>query len=180
MSFVSTVLDYVNLFIELFRYKDYTIRRVNLEYVVTQQDDKVTGDFWSRQQKKWDMIPDVFNVDVKNENFLPLPACVEHPILKIVYIFNSREYIYTTNDMRYSWPPKKTSMSFVIPYKHAVLLDSNDVPVRNITSQFNQIAGPRFDFHGAPVSVTEMLDRPFTKARVTNIMNQQSIINLCS
>ncbi len=180
MSFISIILGYVNSFLELFRYKDYTIRKVHLEYVVTDQEGAPEGEFWSQQQTKWDMVPDIFTVDVTWKTFLPLPPCVKNPILKIQYIFNSREYIYTTNDMKYSWPPKKTSMSFVLPYKHAVLLDSNDMPVKNITSQFNQIAGPKFDFHGVPVPMSEMLDKPFTKVRVTNIMNQQSILNLSS
>jgi hypothetical protein len=177
MSFLSTLLDYVYSFLELVRYKDYTIRKVYLEYVVIKQDDEVTGEFWSKQQQKWDMIPDIFMVNVQYEKFLPLPSCVEHPVLKIVYIFNSREYVYTTSDMNYVWPPKKAAgMSFVLPYKHAVLLNSDDVPVKNITQQFNRYAGPSFNFHGGPI----MVEKPFTKVRVTNIMNQQSIINLCS
>ena len=83
--------------------------------------------------------------------------------------------------MEYEWPPKKvTNMSFVLPYKNAVLLDNLDVPVKNITKQVNQYAGPRYDFHGAPVPLTDMIDKPFTKLRITNIMNQQLTLNLGS
>ncbi len=179
MTLISILLDYVYSFLELFKYKDYTIRSVHLEYVVIDQDASViSGSFWSREQPKWSNLPDIFSVDVKDQTFLPLPSCVKNPILKIVYIFNSREYVYVTKDMEYDWPPKKTTMSFVLPYKHAVLLDSEGTPVKNITSQFNQLAGPKFDFHGNKVPFTDMFEKPFTKLRVTNIMNQQSIIDL--
>jgi hypothetical protein len=181
MSLLSQLLDFLYSFIQLFKYKDYTIRRVQLEYTVIKNEGSMTGEFWSSQQKNWNLLPDIFTVDVKDHIFLPLPECVQDPILKISYIFNSREYMYATSDMKYSWPPKKTTtMQFVLPYKQAVLLNSDDVPVKNITEQFNQCAGPRFDFHGAPVPLSSMIGKPFTKIRVTNIMNQQSIVDLCS
>jgi hypothetical protein len=148
---------------------------------VSKDEGSMTGEFWSTQQKNWNLLPDIFTVDVKDRAFLPLPACVQDPILKISYIFNSREYVYATGDVNYEWPPKKTTtMQFVLPYKQAVLLNSDDAPVKNITDQINQYAGPRFDFHGAPVPIISMIGKPFTKLRVTNIMNQQSVINLCS
>ena len=179
MSLLDWILGYVHYFVELFKVKDYTIRKVTLEYVVKEEREEDLGPFWSCQQSEWTNLPDVFRVDVHHvENFLPLPSCVENPILKIVYIFNSREYVYVTRDMKYAWPPKKSSMRFAVPYKHAVLLDDADTPVRNITSEFNQYAGPRSDFHGAPVPVGDMIDKPFTKVRITNIMNQQSTIDL--
>jgi hypothetical protein len=70
-------------------------------------------------------------------------------------------------------------MSFVLPYKNAVLVNDSNVPVKNITHQINQYAGPRYDFHGAPVPLTGMIDKPFTKLRITNIMNQQLTLDLC-
>jgi hypothetical protein len=80
--------------------------------------------------------------------------------------------------MNYSWPPKKSTMRFAIPYKQAVLVDDDGAPVKNITTEFNQYAGPRSDFHGSPDSVSDVIYKPFTKIRITNIMNQQSTINL--
>ena len=179
MSLLVWVLGYVHYILELFKIKDYTIRKVTLEYVVTEESEEEMSPFWSQQQSEWTNLPDIFRADVHHvPNFLPLPACVQNPILKIVYIFNSREYVYATHDMEYAWPPKKSTMRFAVPYKHAVLLDDNDTPVKNITSEFNQYAGPRSDFHGIPVPLNDMIDKPFTKVRLTNIMNQQSTINL--
>jgi hypothetical protein len=181
MSLLLWVLDYVHYFINLFRIKDYTIQKVTLEYIV-KEDSGAPEDlnsFWSKQQSEWVNIPDIFTVNVDGADFLPLPACVQNPILKITYVFNSREYVYVTRDMEYSWPPKKSAMRFAIPYKHAVLVDSSDTPVKNITNEVNQYAGPRSDFHGAPVPLTDMIDRPFTKLILTNIMNQQSVVHLC-
>ena len=180
MGLIFFILGIVHTLRELVRAKDYTIRKIFLEYLVEDcPDDSELSDFWKSQMKNWDILPDVYAIEVKNKPFLPLADCVKKPLLKIVYVFNNREYIYTTSDMSYEWPPKKvSSMSFVLPYKNAVLMDSDSVPVRNITKELNQYAGPRFDFHGAPVPLTDMIDKPFTKLRVTNIMNQQSVINL--
>jgi hypothetical protein len=179
MSLLNWILGYVHYFLDFLKVKDYTIQKVTLEYVVYEDGEK--GDltpFWSRQQSEWTLLPDVFKLNVLKEDFLPLPECVKNPILKIVYIFNNREYTYVTRDMEYEWPPKKSVMRFAVPYKHAVLLDSNDTPVRNITAEFNQYAGPRSDFHGASVPLSDMVDKPFTQLRVTNIMNQQSTFHL--
>jgi len=181
MGLIMLVVGVVHLIREWTKPKDYTIRKVLLEYMVKDTDTDTDTDFWKNQKKNWDTLPDVFTVDVHKKVFLPLPKSVENPILKIVYVFNNREYIYTTRDIEYSWPPKKvTNMSFVLPLKNAVLMNSEEEPVKNITSQINQYAGPRFDFHGAPVPLTDMIDKPFTKLRVTNIMNQQSTLDLCS
>ena len=180
MSLLSYVLECVHYFINLFKIKDYTIQQVTLEYVV--KDDTTPGDlnpFWSKQQSEWANLPDIFAVPVTDVEFLPLPGCVQNPILKIVYVFNSREYVYVTRDVEYAWPPKKTAMRFALPYKHAVLVDDNDTPVKNITYELTRCAGPRSDFHGAPVPLSDMVDKPFTKLILTDIMNQQSVVHLC-
>ena len=180
MSLLNWILGYVHYFLDFLKIKDYTIQKTTLEYVVYSDVGGATdlSPFWSRQQSEWNLLPDVFKVSVLKEDFLPLPECVKNPILKIVYIFNNREYTYVTRDMEYTWPPKKSMMRFAVPYKQAVLLDTNDTPVKNITAEFNQYAGPRSDFHGSPVPVSDMVDKPFTKIRITNIMNQQSTIDL--
>ena len=178
MTLLLWVLGYVNYFFELFKVKDYTIQKVTLEYVVKKESEEELSPFWSHHQPLWTDLPDIFRADVHLVDFLPLPSCVENPILKIVYVFNSREYVYVTRDLKYTWPPKKSTMRFAVPYKHAVLLDDDDTPVKNITSEFSQYAGPKSDFHGTPVPLGDMIDKPFTKIRITNIMNQQSTINL--
>lgn len=180
MSLLLWVLDYVHYFINLFKIKDYTIQKRTLEYIV-REDPSAEADlntFWSKQQSEWVTLPDIFAVNVDGAEFLPLPLCVQNPILKIVYVFNGREYVYVTRDMEYSWPPKKSAMRFAVPYKQAILVDDNDTPVKNITTEFNQYAGPRSDFHGASVPLTDMVEKPFTKLILTNIMNQQSVVHL--
>jgi hypothetical protein len=178
MSLLKWALEYVHYFLNLFKIKDYTIQSLTLQYVV-KEDTGELNPFWSKQQSQWVCLPDIFTVNVDGADFLPLPACVQNPILKITYVFNSREYVYVTRDMEYSWPPKKSAMRFAIPYKQAVLVDDSDTPVKNITHDVNQYAGPRSDFHGAPVPLIDMIDRPFTKLILTNIMNQQSVVHLC-
>ena len=178
MSLLLWVLGYVEYFLSLFKLKDYTIQKVTLEYVVKEDCEEELSPFWSQQQPLWTDLPDIFKADVHLVDFLPLPSCVVNPILKIVYVFNNREYVYVTRDMTYSWPPKKSTMRFAVPYKQAVLLDDDDTPVKNITSEFSQYAGPRSDFHGTPVPIHDMVGKPATKLRLTNIMNQQSTVNL--
>ena len=181
MGFIWMILGVIHAIRELTRPKDYSIKDIRLEYVVESIGYAVVGKLWEDEKKKWDTLPDIFSVSVKNKTFLPLPEFIKSPILKIVYFFNNREYVYVTSSMEYDWPPKKvTSMSFVLPIKNAVLLNADDAPVKNITKQFNEYAGPRCDYHGAPVPLTDMIDKPFSKLRVTNIMNQQSVLNLGS
>jgi hypothetical protein len=179
MGSLFLVLAIIHAVKEMFRTRDYTIRKVLLEYSVSDGEASM-NEFWKQQKINWVTLPDIFTVDVKNKTFLPLPSCIQKPLLKITYVFNSREYVYMTDDLQYTWPPKKvTTMSFVLPYKNVTLMNSEGVPVKNITREFNQIAGPRFDFHGAQVALIDMIEKPFTKIRLTNIMNQQSVISLC-
>jgi len=181
MGFIWLILGVIHAIREMTRPKDYSIKEIRLEYVVESVTYAVFGKLWEEEEKKWTTLPDIFSVSVKDKTFLPLPNCVKSPILKIVYFFNNREYVYVTSSMDYEWPPKKvTSMSFVLPIKNAVLLNDDDAPVKNITKQLNEYAGPRCDYHGAPVPLTDMIDKPFSKLRVTNIMNQQSVVNLGS
>jgi hypothetical protein len=169
MSILYAIKEYI-------RVRDFTIRRVTLRYIVdTPEPGEDFGEFWKEQQKTWVEFPDVFTVDVTNRTFLPLPKCIQSPILKISYIFNRKEYIYRTTNVNYEWPPKKAKkMNFSIPMKNVVLLDENDVPIKNITKEIMKYAGPRLDFHGS--SLLDSIDKPFSKVRVTNIMNQQSTL----
>ena len=179
MGFILLVLGVIHALRQLTRPKDYSIRRVYLEYTVSQVSIDVS-EFWAREKKKWETLPDVYSVDIngKDRSYLPIPECIEDVVIKIVYMFNNKEYIYTTKDFDYSWPPKKSHMSFVLPFKNAVLLGKDNKPVKNITRQLNQYAGPRYDYHGSDATLLDMIDKPFTKLRVTNIMNQESILNL--
>jgi len=178
MGFILLMLEVFHFFREWTRAKDYTIKGVSLFYRVNYFSVDLS-EFWAKEGKKWDVFPDVFAVDVKDKTFLPLPECVADPVLKILYVFNNKEYVYTTRDLDFKWPPEQiTKMSFVLPIKNAVLLDEEDNPIKNITREFTQCAGPRYDYHGLPVPLTDMIEKPFSKIRVTNIMNQQSIINL--
>jgi hypothetical protein len=180
MGFLFFLVGVIHILREMFRPKDYSIRKVILEYGVTDEDDlTVCGKFWETQKKSWEFLPDVYAVDVKGQDFIPLPKCLKNPLLKVVYFFNNKEYVYITNEMDYQWPPEKaSSMRFVLPFKNAVLVDDADVPVKNITSELFKYAGPRFDFHGSPIPIADMIVKPFMKLRMTNILNQQSTINL--
>ena len=162
---------------EYFRVKDFTIRNVSLKYIVDNPGYSDNfNNFWKDQQKTWIEFPDIFTVNVTRRTFLPLPSCIKSPVLKITYIFNSKEYIYTTTDVEYVWPPKKIkNMTFKVPLKNVVLLDENDVPIRNITKEVLKCAGSRFDFHGSG-SVFDAIDKSYSKVRVTDIMNQQSTL----
>jgi hypothetical protein len=174
LLFIMSILYAIK---EYFRTKDFTIRKVSLKYIVDNPGyGENFNDFWKDQQKTWIECPDIFTVDVTGRTFLPLPSCIQSPVLKITYIFNRKEYTYTTTDVKYEWPPKKVkNMTFTVPFKNVVLLDENDVPIKNITKEVTKCAGSRFDFHGSG-SILDVIDKPYSKVRVTNIMNQQSTL----
>ena len=163
---------------EITRPKDHSIKKVVLEYNVG-SIGPVTGALWTKEQKKWVSAPDVYSVDVtKEKGWEMLPDCVFNATYLVYYFYNGREYLYCTKDKYYSWPPNKTDMNFATPYKNVVLLDEDGIPMKNITDEFIKMAGPKCDFHG--YYDVDRIYKKFSAIRVTNILNQTSLINLCS
>ena len=60
--------------------------------------------------------------------------------------------------MNHEWPPeRKNGIIFNIPVVSAVLLDSDDKPVKDLLNKVRRYAGPRSDFHNNEVKIHDML-----------------------
>lgn len=67
-------------------------------------------------------------------------------------------YKYLVNDLDHKWPPENISgVIFNIPIVTAVLLDSDDKPVKDLLNKIKRYAGPRCNFHGQKVKISDML-----------------------
>jgi hypothetical protein len=67
-------------------------------------------------------------------------------------------YKFLTYDMNHKWPPENTpGMVFNIPIVSAQLLDSDDKPVKDLLNKIKRYAGPRGDFYGQKVKISDML-----------------------
>ena len=96
---------------------------------------------------------------------LPTPSCY-----MITYVYNSRRYIYVTDDPKCTWPPPPVAgASFNLPIKSAT--DENG---KDITQFVKRLAGPRGDFHGKNIRVVDVLGN--TTIVIENILGQKKII----
>ena len=93
---------------------------------------------------------------------LPEPSCY-----MITYVYNSRRYTYVTDDLNCEWPPPPVEgASFVLPIKQAIEQSGKD-----ITQLIKRFAGPRGDFHGKRITVSQILGD--TTIEIENIMGQK-------
>ena len=52
-------------------------------------------------------------------------------------------YKYLVNDLVHKWPPESdTGVIFTIPTVSAILLDSDDKPVKDLLNKIRRYAGP--------------------------------------
>ena len=59
--------------------------------------------------------------------------------------------------MDHPWPPpRKSGVVFNMPIVSAVLLDSDDKPVRDLLNKIKRYAGPRKDFHNEKVKIRDI------------------------
>ena len=67
-------------------------------------------------------------------------------------------YKYLVNDLVHKWPPESDKgFIFNIPIISAILLDSDDKPVKDLLNKIKRYAGPRGDFHDENVKISDML-----------------------
>ena len=140
---------------------DYSIVSEEIEYTInTDMKYLVEDEFWEKESKDWDGILDNFYVDVTGEDFrnTTIPQNVEHIILRIKYYFNGKIYSVVSNDINFTpGEEEQSGMKFNIPLSSVWIVDHDDKPIRNITEKVKRYAGPRNDFHGQKVSLTDFL-----------------------
>jgi len=156
-DFFISCVEYIKQVINYFRYRDYYIQKAEILYIrndVSTSED-ITDEYRSIGHKKL--------LDEKSSE-------VTEFVFRIKYLFNHISYVYLTRNPNHKFPPIKNGVSFSIPIKEAILLDSNNVPVYNVTSHVKSYAGPNGDFHGETILLRDIYEVEYPKLRLTSIL----------
>lgn len=140
---------------------NYKIEHSSMEYFI--ENDKpysLHGKFWENESTKWDGLFDEHYTEFTDMNYRTetKPEHINKVIIRIKYWYNDKLYKYLTYDTNHAWPPKEASgVFFNVPLTSAMLMDSNDKPVKDILGKIKRYAGPRGDFHKENVKISDML-----------------------
>jgi|TARA_X000000368_G_C23053934_1_gene722910 hypothetical protein len=162
INLLTNVILWVHVTLKtLFSKPDYKVIDQSMEYTI---DNKTTPDeldeFWEEEYEEWDGITESFyknlnDVDYKNTC---IPNNVDKTIVRIKYWYNDKMYKYLTYNMNHEWPPHtQKGISFNIPIVSAHLLDSYEKPVKDLLNKIKRYAGPRYDFYGEKIKISDML-----------------------
>ena len=153
---ILSCVQFFKYIMSYFEYRDYYIKKA--EFLYTRHGikllDDVTHEYREGGPKK---VVDVMSSDVFNFLF------------RIRYIFKNNEYLYLTRNPNHVFPPVKKGMSFFLPVKEALILDSENVPIYDVTKHVKMYAGPYHDFHGENILLRD-IEIEYPKIRLTNIM----------
>jgi hypothetical protein len=161
-------------------YKDYHVIRAGLEYLAP----KKGNDFWRKEEMGWIDRPSECYTDVTKcfQTLSPTPDGVKDTYLNIDYTHNGKRYRYVTSNLETSWPPNDNEeLTFRMATQSIMLLDTNKVPVRDVTHEIERCMGPRKNFHGEDVPVEKLMgwdDYEFVEHK--NILGQEKIIHRTS
>ena len=140
---------------------NHRILHSSMEYFIDNKKSYVVeGDFWKREMEKWDGLFDEHYVESKDMMYrgYKTPENIKKTIIRIKYWYGDKLYKYLTYDTGHEWPPKQCEdMVFNIPLVSAHLVDADDKPVKDVLGKIKRYAGPRGDFHGEKVKISDML-----------------------
>lgn len=140
---------------------NHRILHSSMEYFIdTDKDYSVEGQFWENESKNWDGLFEEHYAELKDMayRFEDTPANVNKTIVRIKYWYNDKLYKYLTYNTGHEWPPKESKdIVFNIPLVSANLVDTDDKPVKDVLGKIKRYAGPRGDFHGEKVKISDML-----------------------
>lgn len=140
---------------------NFKIQHSSMEYFIdNDQTYSIDGPFWESESTKWDGLFDEHYTEFTDMNYRQetTPEHINKVIIRIKYWYNDRLYKYLTYDTKHEWPPKETKgVVFSIPLTSAFLMDTDDKPVKDILGKIKRYAGPRGDFHGEKVKISDML-----------------------
>jgi hypothetical protein len=158
-------------------FQEDKITKVDFEYEVdSEQVRALYGDFWHRERRWWnsDMISAHYT-RVSRGEVTYIPKCVHNAYFHVKYTMAGRVYRFITEDTNIAYPPDDPSgnvMRFSLPIRQAILLDENDVVVRDVTKKMKQYHGPHGDYHRMDLPVKYMFfEDNYSKLRVINIIN---------
>ena len=157
---IAIIQFFKNIWVDYFKPKNYYVQTAHLVYTREGADrdiEDVTQDYRRGGPKQ---IMNEKSTDVVDFYF------------RVKYLYNSRRYFYITRDANHVFPPLVPKMTFRLPIKEAFLLDSDNVPMYNITNEIKMYEGPHCDFHGETISLYDMLggDDECPTVRLVNIL----------
>jgi hypothetical protein len=140
---------------------DHSVYSSCIEYFTDNNKEYTqVDDIWSNEVEKWDgsfseHYMDLTGIDYRKTT---VPEHVKKTIVRVKYWYNDKLYKYLTYNMNHEWPPhNKSGIVFNIPLISAEILDQDDKPVKDILKKVKRYAGPRGDFHGERVKISDML-----------------------
>ena len=140
---------------------NHRVLHSSMEYFIDGRNPHlIEGEFWADEAKKWDGLFDEHYVETKDmtyRGYMP-PTNVNKTIIRIKYWYGDKLYKYLTYNTGHKWPPEETKdIVFSIPIVSAHLVDADDKPVKDVLRKIKRYAGPRGDFHGENVKISDML-----------------------
>ena len=140
---------------------NHRVLHSSMEYFIDGRNPHlIEGEFWANEAKKWDGLFDEHYVETKDmtyRGYMP-PTNVNKTIIRIKYWYGDKLYKYLTYNTGHKWPPEETKeIVFSIPIVSAHLVDADDKPVKDVLRKIKRYAGPRGDFHGENVKISDML-----------------------
>ena len=142
---LAIIQFFKNIWVAYFKPTNYYIQTAHIVYIregADQDVEDVTQEY--RQSRGPKQIMNEKSTDVVDFYF------------RVMYLYNSRKYLYTTRNAEHVFPPLVPKMTFRLPIKEAFLLDSDDVPMYNITNEIKMYEGPHCDFHGETIPLCDM------------------------
>jgi hypothetical protein len=177
---------------DFFKISDYAVSKVYLEYYVDldmKHEIDTFDDFWVHEKTHyWDEGESDFYIDVTNREFsgTEVPQNVTKTIFRVHYWYNNERYKYITYDPEFTWPPENNTggVSFNLPITSATLVDEDDKPVRDVTRKVKRYAGPKGDFHGSDVKLSDLLfydedvlAEKYPKIQITNALGLKKVVS---
>lgn len=162
LNLLTNVIVWVHMTLKnIFSKPDHEIIDCSMEYQVNnEKTPSELDEFWEDEFEEWDGETEHFYKNLMNTNYknTQIPGNIKKTVVRLKYWYNDKMYKYLTYDMGHAWPPQTSNgISFNIPIVSAHLLDSYDKPVKDLLNKIKRYAGPRFDFHGEKVKISDML-----------------------
>jgi len=143
-KYIVSFVQYIkNIQEYYFKPKNYYIQRAYLVYMRNEEwdTDDITHEYRKGGSKE---VMSQKSMDVIDFYF------------KIKYLYNSKQYYFMSRDPDHVFPPPAPKMAFRLPIKEAFLLDSDNVPMHNVTHEIKMYEGPHYDFHSQTISLHDM------------------------
>jgi hypothetical protein len=184
---INTIYTFHYIISVIFKKCDYCVVERIIEYsIIPDQEFKTNEPFWNKHAHEHDQTTKYYLINTRIDDVIPTPPdTVDKMIIRIKYWYNNKIYKYITNNPNYVWPPPKPkSIFFHIPLSSAQLMDNDDKPVKDILEKIRRYGGPRADFYGEKVKISDMfyytdsfLATTYPKIKIKNYFGMIKSVN---